>query len=74
MVVMNHDDDVESWQWFDDHDNDCDDHMKPFKVYLAQDVKHGFVALKTVDSQRMGVVSLKFNKKWSFDKNDPDQQ
>ena len=28
------------------------------KVYLAQDVKHGFVALKTVDSQRMGVVSL----------------
>ena len=33
------------------------------KVYLAQDVKHGFVALKTVDSQRMGVVSLKFNKK-----------
>ena len=36
---------------------------KPFKVYLAQDVKHGFVALKTVDSQRMGVVSLKFNKK-----------
>ena len=45
------------------HDHDCDDHMKPFKVYLAQDVKHGFVALKTVDSQRMGVVSLKFNKK-----------
>ena len=29
-----------------------------WKVYLAQDVKHGFVALKTVDSQRMGVVSL----------------
>ena len=28
------------------------------KVYLAQDVKHGFVALKTVDSQRMGVVRL----------------
>jgi hypothetical protein len=26
-------------------------------VYLAQDAKHGFVALKTVDSQRMGVVS-----------------
>jgi len=26
------------------------------KVYLAQDVKHGFVALKTVDSQRMGVA------------------
>ena len=29
-----------------------------FKVYLAQDAKHGFVALKTVDNQRMGVVSL----------------
>jgi len=26
------------------------------KVYLAQDVKHGFVALKTVDSQRIGVA------------------
>ena len=32
--------------------------MMFWKVYLAQDVKHGFVALKTVDSQRMGVVSL----------------
>ena len=68
MMMLNHDNDC------DDHDNDCDVHMKPFKVYLAQDVKHGFVALKTVDSQRMGVVSLKFNKKWSFDKNDHDQQ
>ena len=37
---------------YHDHDHDV------WKVYLAQDVKHGFVALKTVDSQRMGVVSL----------------
>ena len=71
MMMLNHDNDC------DDHDNDCDVHMKPFKVYLAQDVKHGFVALKTVDSQRMGVVSLKFssfNKESPFDKNDHDQQ
>ena len=27
------------------------------QVYLAQDAKHGFVALKTMDNQRMGAAS-----------------
>ena len=35
-------------------------HCLRVQVYLAQDVKHGFVALKTVDSQRIGVVSCPF--------------